>query len=501
VVKHEHLLGNAQQLVAGFEYDYDREVNRRFEIRSHDSGRGDVFVYDSAYRTVDYKRDVMNPRAEANQTGTGGPVSARTQYKIDGASNWRMVGFGAVMTPFVPNVMNEYETVGGVRQVHDENGNLLDDGQRRFVYDVFNRLIRVENEISGAVMAVYSYDAHNRRVMKRTGQGATSFFYDGWRDIEEQDASRRTIAQYVNGRELDEVVTMDRDLSGDGRTTTFFYHDNAAVMSAAALTDSQGRVVERYSYDLYGEPIVMAASGTMGMESTVGNPFLYQCGRRDAETGFYYYRNRYYNPLNGRFISRDPFGIWGDINNHGNPMAYVGNNPSNRTDPLGLDSPAGTDKASGDKSSPPEISEKDIKDEADRMKKEQPLPRCLWDMLRWIKYDSKYRNCPTQKWKVRGQVMDGGEFNYYYIGMACALKGMSWEECLGMIILYKDTQSIGILPGSGAMTANIQLAAKWGYDENKPPPPPPRFDPGNYDPRDYPPWGYVRTPEGIRLGY
>jgi len=365
VAKHDHLLGTTQQMVAGFEYDYDREVNRRFEIRSHDSGRGDVFVYDSAYRTVDYKRDVMNPRAEANQTGTGGPVSARTQYKIDGASNWRMVGFGAVMTPFVPNVMNEYETVGGVRQVHDENGNLLDDGQRRFVYDVFNRLIRVENEISGAVMAVYSYDAHNRRVMKRTGQGATSFFYDGWRDIEEQDASGRTIAQYVNGRELDEVVTMDRDLSGDGRTTTFFYHDNAAVMSASALTDSQGRVVERYSYDLYGEPIVMSASGTMGMESIVGNPFLYQGRRLDAETGLYYYRNRYYDPQAGRFLQRDPMGIWHDQGNLGNAYAYVFNKPVNFVDPYGLTGLNPTPEVSNNSPTPPRVVIGEVEGDAD----------------------------------------------------------------------------------------------------------------------------------------
>jgi RHS repeat-associated protein len=338
IVKHEHRLANSQQLAAGFEYDYDRENNRRLEVRTHDGGRGDVFVYDSAYRVVDYKRDVMNPRAEANQPGSGSPMSARAQYTIDGANNWRLVGFGAMPTQFVPNVMNEYEMVGGVTQAHDENGNLLDDGQRRFVSDVFNRLVRVENKTNGASIAAYSYDAHNRRVMKRAVGRTTLFFYDGWRDIEEQDASGRTLAQYVNGRALDEVVTMDGDVRGDGRPVTFFYHDNAAVMSAAALTDDQGRVVERYNYDLYGEPIVIAASGATGMESTVGNPLLYQGRRWDAETGLYYYRHRYYDPQTGRFLQRDPIGLWHDALNHGNPMTYVANNPWNSWDPSGLQS-------------------------------------------------------------------------------------------------------------------------------------------------------------------
>jgi RHS repeat-associated protein len=262
-------------------------------------------------------------------------------------NNWRVVGSGAMTMPFVPNVMNEYDLVGGVRQAHDENGNLLDDGQRRFFYDVFNRLIRVESKMSGAVIAVYSYDAHHRRVMKRTGQETTLFFYDGWRDIEEQDASGRTGAQYVNGRWTDEVITMDRDVRGDGRLETFFCHDNAAVRSAAALTDSQGRVVERYNYDLYGEPVVTTASGATRLESAVGNPFLYQGRRLDAETGLYYYRHRYYNPQNGRFLQRDPLGFWHDAVNRGNPMAYVGNNPWNRTDPAGLQSWAGPEAPRG----------------------------------------------------------------------------------------------------------------------------------------------------------
>ena len=52
----------------------------------------------------------------------------------------------------------------------------------------------------------------------------------------------------------------------------------------------------------------------------------------DKETGLYYYRARYYDPMEGRFISKDPSGFEGGIN----LWAYVQNNPINRTDPSGL---------------------------------------------------------------------------------------------------------------------------------------------------------------------
>ena len=45
-----------------------------------------------------------------------------------------------------------------------------------------------------------------------------------------------------------------------------------------------------------------------------------------------YYRARWFDPQVGRFISEDPIGLAGGINQFG----YVGNNPQNATDPSGL---------------------------------------------------------------------------------------------------------------------------------------------------------------------
>lgn len=52
----------------------------------------------------------------------------------------------------------------------------------------------------------------------------------------------------------------------------------------------------------------------------------------DDETGMTYLRNRYYDPITGRFTTKDPIGVDGGLNSY----AYTNNNPVNYTDPEGL---------------------------------------------------------------------------------------------------------------------------------------------------------------------
>ncbi|MCI0526871.1 MAG: RHS repeat-associated core domain-containing protein, partial [Nitrospira sp.] len=55
-------------------------------------------------------------------------------------------------------------------------------------------------------------------------------------------------------------------------------------------------------------------------------------GREQDTADLYYYRNRYYKPSIGRFVSEDPIGLAGGSNWY----AYVEQNPLTSIDPLGL---------------------------------------------------------------------------------------------------------------------------------------------------------------------
>ncbi|MCC3529453.1 MAG: RHS repeat-associated core domain-containing protein [Microcoleus sp. PH2017_22_RUC_O_B] len=66
--------------------------------------------------------------------------------------------------------------------------------------------------------------------------------------------------------------------------------------------------------------------------SSVGFRFGFTGRELDAETGNYYYNSRYYDPQVGRFISEDTVGFAGG---DANLYRYVGNSPTNYTDPSG----------------------------------------------------------------------------------------------------------------------------------------------------------------------
>ncbi len=110
-------------------------------------------------------------------------------------------------------------------------------------------------------------------------------------------------------------------------TTTTYYH-NDLLGSPVAATDASGHVIWRESYRPYGERLTNDPAST-------GNDVWYTSRRQDADTGLVYMGARYYDPVAGRFVSKDPVGFdEGNIQSF-NRYAYANDNPYKYVDPDG----------------------------------------------------------------------------------------------------------------------------------------------------------------------
>jgi len=193
----------------------------------------------------------------------------------------------------------------------DNNGNLLAKGSTNYTWDYDDRLTGISG---GSVSASYVYDYQGERIKKTVGGVETGYLYQAEDIIKE--SSGGVVTDYLHGIGIDDPVMLDR--SG---AKSYYFGDGLG--SIRELTDTTGTIQNNYSYGAWGE---LRASS-----ATVGNSYGYT-GREFAEEGMYFYRARYLDPGLGRFVSEDPMRFNGGMNFFG----YVGNNPVNYIDPLGL---------------------------------------------------------------------------------------------------------------------------------------------------------------------
>ncbi len=234
-----------------------------------------------------------------------------------------------------------YDAAGNVTQDGDSNGD------HKYTWDYRNRLIEVEEKQSGNWNTVgeYKYDAQNRRVLKVVTNkgslnGTTRFLWGGvsdWQCLEERDSSGDLVARFTySPGYIDAVAVQERDLNSDddfADANEVVYYHSSTLSTVYVLSDSGGSVIERYEYDGYGAVTVLDADHSDDADgiSDVENPYLFTGRRLDLESDLMQYRNRYYAPTLGRFISRDPVGYEGGYGLY----AYVSSRPTKATDVLG----------------------------------------------------------------------------------------------------------------------------------------------------------------------
>lgn len=329
-------------------YTYDRIRNKLSRDYTYDHSQpgehavDHTFTYDSLYRLKSSERQVS------------GVVVANNDYTLDDAGNWRHGDFGLIGDDAR---VNQYTTTDRGDHYYDSNGNTdevhlaasnlppgVSSVESSYGYEYRNLPVSVDtvttiDQVASTAMATYRYDGAGRRIAKTVsipGGVVTErrYYYLGSRCITEKDLTTGDLTDYTFGNRIDERVAMHRD------GADYYFHGDD-IDNTVALTDASGSLVERYAYGDYGvllDPSTMSAIpvGFGASVSTVDNEFLFNGRRLDLETGYYYYRTRYLDPVLGRFTTRDSIGVWGDPNNLGNAYSFVGGNPWRYVDPMGM---------------------------------------------------------------------------------------------------------------------------------------------------------------------
>ena len=195
-----------------------------------------------------------------------------------------------------------------------------------YTWDSANRLTGV---ITPTQSSAYTYDADGHRVAQTQGGTTTNYLWDSessYGDVllETNGAGAFQASYVLAGGEL---VSQNK-----GGVTSYLLKDGQgstrALFSGGTLVIAGGNQI--YSYTAFGSLQTAA--------TTVGTSYLYTGQQLDQPTGLYDLRARYYNPVDGRFLSQD-----GSIANSTNPdelnrYAYATDNPVNAFDPSGNDS-------------------------------------------------------------------------------------------------------------------------------------------------------------------
>lgn len=291
--------------------------------RVQDNERGDVLHdYDAAHRL---RRRV-----------TGGRVD---EFVLDAAGN--LLGQpGLSGVTLLPG--NRLWQANGETFTHDDRHHLRTragpGGQTVYSHDSRDQLVRIDMP-DGVWQACY--DAIGRRTRKIWQGRITEYYWSTDQLIAEIDPDGR-VRLYVYADTLAQVplVILDYESSDAPASSCRRYHVIADQLGAPIRLEDDG-----------GHPVWQAEHGPFGA-ATVAVGASVACHLRapghyhDVETGLHYNRRRYFDPVLGRYLQSDPWGITGGHNLYAYPA-----NPLLSTDLRGLGDEGGRKRSRGDEDS------------------------------------------------------------------------------------------------------------------------------------------------------
>ncbi len=316
---------------ARHEYDYDalgRPTRRRDTWNTAAPKTTRLFTYNSRGELVGdqlrpggrfgYQYDNIGNRKEAFEFGS------TTDYETDELNRYAGIvrNGGEAFTP-------QYDADGNQTLVKTSTGIWT------VTYNAENRPVKFESEDGGTTVEC-AYDSMGRRFEKKVTVGGTTGFharylYRDYLQVAECDLTGETpvvVRSYLwdpSEPEATRVLAMTRWEANGTQVKEHLYCMHDAMKNVTSLFgEARGRRA-LYEYRPYGG--LVTSEGNMAQE----NKFRFSCEYMDDELGLIYYNYRHLNPLDGRWISRDPIAEQGGWN----LFAFVKNNSIINFDYLG----------------------------------------------------------------------------------------------------------------------------------------------------------------------
>ncbi|MCU0796264.1 MAG: hypothetical protein MUF31_10050 [Akkermansiaceae bacterium] len=244
--------------------------------------------------------------------------------------------YSQISVPSEPSVVPTYEADGNqlASQIRPLGASNLESCL--FVWDGENRLIEIKDAAGATTLASYTYDSQSRRIARTVGGTTLATIYDGWNPIAEYQSTTTPAtafnlhATYLWGLDLSGSMQGAGGVGGLLSVTsgsTSFYPTYDGNGNVSEYLDATGAIAAHYEYDAFGN--IIFSSGAFATSFR----HRFSTKPQDEESGLYYYGYRYYDPVTGRWPSRDPIGEKGGVNLY----AFVGNNGLSRFDILGLE--------------------------------------------------------------------------------------------------------------------------------------------------------------------
>jgi RHS repeat-associated protein len=285
---------------------------------SRENGGWTAYTYDSIDRLLSEKQ-YASTGLTYSASWTYDLAGNRTRSITNSVTNLYSYAAGNILTNFGAGTLVQHDLAGNIT-------NLQYSASLKLSLYWNGRYELTEVKTNGVTAEKYDYDALGRRARIIAGTTTNTFVYSGPHIVAEW--SNNVLARsYSHGPGVDNILSM----TTYGAATNTYLYLKDAIGSVHALVNTNGVVVEQYRYTAWGEVTVLSSNGTVLAASAYGNRFTFQGREVSYSTGLLFFRSRYYSSSLGRWLSNDPIGISGGLNQY---VAFE-NNPVNRRDPFG----------------------------------------------------------------------------------------------------------------------------------------------------------------------